>query len=184
MLSPHEWRAIQLELLCILRNSTILWSFFFIYFLLGKMTFVHLRWIRRPVFKGIHCALTVALLLHAIYSWNPENFFFFFCSATTSKTPLNPCFFFLRTAIVNTTPVKTDSPQKRQNGNENNRLSGTVCPTHSTREKYWHKAMRLILQRRGVLPGMDLPNRERGEIQREWMGESAPGGGIKTGFWF
>lgn len=63
--------------------------------------------------------------------------------------------------------MKTDSPQKRLNGNENNRLSGTVCPTYSTREKYWHKAMRLILQRRGVLLGMDLPNRKREERYKE-----------------
>lgn len=39
-------------------------------------------------------------------------------------------------------------------------------PAYSTREKYWHKAMRLILQRRGVLLGMDLPNRERRDTKR------------------
>lgn len=144
MLSPHEWRAIQLELFCILRNSTILWSFFFIYFLFGKMTCVHFGWIRRPVIKDIHCVLTVALLLHSIYCWNPRkrqlSCWFFLqtsqplvSSATTSKTPLK-LFFSLRRAILNTTPVKTDSPQKRLNGNENNRLSGTVCP-HTVQER-------------------------------------------------
>lgn len=141
------------------------------------MTCVHFGWIRRPVIKDIHCVLTVALLLHSIYCWNPRKRQLSCCfflqtnqplvsSATTSKTPLK-LFFSLRRAILNTTPVKTDSPQKRLNGNENNRLSGTVCPAYSTRDKYWHKAMRLILQRRGVLLGMDLPNRKREERYKE-----------------
>lgn len=44
------------------------------------------------------------------------------------------------------------------------------------------KAMRLIMQRKGILLGMDLPKTER-KREKKKMGVSKPEGGIRNGVW-